>query len=54
MKKDAIERRLEKQGYKVTYVIRNWAAKSGVQVKGEGVNKIFDSANQVAKYFGFI
>ena len=54
MKKDTIQHRLENQGYKITFVIRNWAQKSGFQVRKGQFNKIFDSANQAAKYFGFI
>ena len=54
MTKDTIQERLEKQGYKITYVIRSWALRSGFQVKKGQFNKIFDSANQAAKYFGFI
>ena len=54
MKTDIIQNRLEKKGYKITYVIRNWANKSGFQVKKGQFNKIFDSANEAAKYFDFI
>lgn len=54
MTKDAIQKRLENKGYKITYVIRNWADKSGFQVRKGNFNKIFDSANQAAEYFGFI
>ena len=54
MKKDLIQKRLEKKGYKITYVISSWAQRSGFQVKKGQFNKIFDSANQAAKYFNFI
>ncbi len=54
MKVDTIQTRLEKQGYKVIFVIRRWATQSGFQVKKGHFNKIFDSANQAACYFKFI
>lgn len=55
MKINTIEKRLKNKGYSISYVTRGQYQKCGFVLKKNGyIFKIFDSANQAAKYFNFI
>ena len=54
MKIQIIESRLKRKGYSISYHVRQ-NKKCGFVLKRNGfVTNIFDSANQAAKFFGFI
>lgn len=52
MKIETITNRLQKQGYRISHVVRS-GRKSGYSVRRGLFWKIFDSPNQAAIYFGF-